>query len=185
METNSSSRSNKTLPYTPDPSAPPIAEAVVVDSNGIEKEAAALRERVAMQEQKIAEQSTIIQQQQAHYSNTFRGRYKQEEDMTLRMKFLRQHACKLAFSPLRIVASILLGWCAMWVFIWCYVWNLATNIMMWFALQSLHIFTCCNSPFVEYAQLMTMRYAGQHNCLWWKAKYKLEGSDNDNMYYTV
>ena len=102
METNSSSRSNKTQPYTPDPSAPPIAEAVVVDSNGIEKEAAALRERVAMQEQKIAEQSTIIQQQQAHYSNTFRGRYKQEEDMTLRMKFLRQHACKL-FLLLRLL----------------------------------------------------------------------------------
>ena len=50
---------------------------------------------------------------------------------------------------------------------------------------SSYIFSCCNSPFVEYAQFCTQNYAGQQNCWWWKAKYKLEGPDNDHMVYVV
>ena len=175
----------------PDPSAPPTATAVLVDQNTVEqqfKEAAALRQRVAMQEQKIAEQSSIIDQQaQANraLALTFRGRRYMQEDMKLRMVFLRRRGCTLAWSPLRILPTILMGWAALWVFIWCYVWNLCTNLAMWFALHSLHIFTCFNSPFVEYAQRMTMQYAGQHNCWWWKARYKLEGVDDEHLVYVV
>ena len=175
----------------PDPSAPPTATAVLVDHN-VEhqlKEAAALRQRVAMQEQKIAEQNTIINQQALSMQMTSKhlgaDRRHMQEDMKLRMVFLRRHGCSLAWSPFRIVPTILMGWAALWVFIWCYVWNLCTNLAMWFALQSLHIFTCFNSPFVEYAQTMTMQYAGQHNCWWWKARYKLEGVDEEHLVYVV
>lgn len=183
---SSVSPSKETLPNTPDPSAPFVAEAVIVNQ-GIERETEELRQKVALQERKIAEQTAIINQQKkdAASSRLYPGKYKQEDDMGLRLKFLRQHACALAWTPLRIVPTILLGWAAMWVFIWCYLWNLCTTMMMWFALQSLHIFSCCNSPFVEYAQQMSMRYAGQQNCFWWRAKYELEGLDNDNMYYVV
>lgn len=178
----------------PDPSAvpsapPPIAQAVVV-SVSPNAEAASLRERVALQEQKIAEQQEVINQQAQRnmaLTRRYHGRYLQKEDMNLRMKFLRQRACTLACSPLRIVPSLLMGWAAMWVFIWCYFWTVATTIATWFALQSLHLFSCCNSPFVEYAQHMVVNYAGQQNCWWWKASYKLESgqADNEQMFYST
>ena len=171
----------------PDPSAPPlIAQAVVVKPSA---EAASLRERVALQEQKIAEQQEVINQQAQQnmaLAQRYHGRYLEKEDMNLRMKFLRKRACTLACSPLRIVPSLLMGWAAMWVFIWCYIWTVATTLATWFALQSLHLFSCCNSPFVEYAQHMVVNYAGQQNCWWWKASYKLEsGPDNEHVFYTV
>ena len=166
----------------PDPSEPPMA--VLVQPSA---EAAALRERVALQEQKIAEQQAVINQQaNLVLAHRYPGAYEQKENMRLRMSFLRQRTCTLACSPLRIVPSLLMGWAAMWVFIWCYLWNVATILAMWFALQSLHLFSCCNSPFVEYAQHMVVNYAGQQNCWWWKASYKLEsGPDNEHVFYTV
>ena len=49
-------------------------------------------------------------------------------------KTVRQRACAQAWTPLRIVPSLLMGWAAMWVFIWCYLWNLMTTLAMWFVL---------------------------------------------------
>ena len=157
----------------------PMAEAVPVATDG---ESAALREQLEQQARRIAEQDRII--------NTMGegrrpGRFVRTEDMNLRLKFLREKACKLAWSPARILPTVLTGWAAMWIFIWCYLWNLMTNIACWLPLQFLHIFSGCNSPFVEYAQHMIMLRAGQQNCLWWKSGYKLEGPDDDHMCYTV
>ena len=172
------------------PSAPPIAQAFAIGNDSgaaAAAEAAVLREQLAAQEQKIGAQEQIIAHQAAQMGKTrHRGKYLVgAEDKRLRMAFLRQRACAQACTPLRAVPSLVMGWAAIWVFIWCYLWNVMTTLAMWIALQSLHIFSCCNSPFVEYAQFCTQNYAGQQNCWWWKAKYKLEGPDNDHMVYVV
>jgi hypothetical protein len=159
--------------------AMPVAQAV--ESTG------ALRERLALQAQRIAQQDHYIHQIGLG-PNRHPGRFVKTEDMNLRLKFLRKKACKLACSPARIVPTILFGWAAMWIFIWCYLWNWGTNLFLWFVLQFLHVASAFNSPFVEYAQYMIMIRAGQQNfgcCGLWKSSYKLEGPDDDHLYYTV
>ena len=174
----------------------PIAEAIVPSADQeqqrrleenqrrLSANEAALRERLNRQEQRIAAQDRIIRHQAQLGLSRVAGRYVQTEDMELRMAFLRQKACKLACGW-RIVPTVLLGWAAMWIFIWCYLWNWGTNILEWFVLQFLHIFSGFNSPFVEYAQHVIMLRAGQQNCCFWKSSYKLEGDDDDHLYYTV
>ena len=107
-----------------------------------------------MQEQKIAEQNTIINQQALSMQMTSKhlgaGRRHMQEDMKLRMVFLRRRGCSLAWSPFRIVPTILMGWAALWVFIWCYVWNLCTNLAMWFALQKMEGKFGAETESVEY-----------------------------------
>ena len=166
------------------PAALPVATALAVDPDA---EAAALREQLARQERRLAAQDRTISHLEQLGVARHPGRFVRTEDMQLRLNFLRKQACKLACSPARILPTLLLGWAAMFIFIWCYLWNWGTSFLMWWALQFLHLFSGFNSPFVEYAQHMIMHRAGQQNlcCGLWKSSYKLEGSDENHMYYTV